>query len=96
MEDNETTWAELKSRLERTVKFLEAAKSDDFVGKENIEVSLFGGKYKFTGIAYVQAFALPNFYFHATTGYNLLRMKGVPVGKLDFLAGGGPPPGMSN
>lgn len=96
MEDNETTWAELKSRLERTVKLLEGAKPEDFVGKENIEVSLFGGRYKFTGIAYVQSFAVPNFYFHATTAYDLLRGKGVNVGKLDFLAGAGPPPGMTN
>ena len=95
MEDNETTWAQCKKRLERTIKVLDGAKPDAFVGKETTEISLFGGKFNFTGLSYVQSFALPNFYFHATTAYDLLRGKGVELGKRDFIAGGGPPPGLT-
>lgn len=87
MPDEEKTWAEFKARLQKTITVLEAAKEEDFVGKEGNEISLFGGKYKFNGTSYLQNFAVPNFYFHVTTAYDLLRGKGVPVGKMDFLGG---------
>lgn len=83
--DEEKTWSDFRARLEKTVKILEAAKAEDFVGKEGIELSLFGGKYQFTGTSYLQNFAVPNFYFHVTTAYDLLRAKGVPIGKQDYL-----------
>lgn len=85
MPDEEKTWAEFKARLEKTVSVLEGAKAEDFAGKEGHEITLFGGKYKFTGTSYLQNFAVPNFYFHVTTAYDLLRGKGVPVGKMDYL-----------
>ena len=44
-----------------------------------------GNELPFTNENFVQSFSLPNFYFHATTAYDILRMKGVPIGKLDFL-----------
>jgi len=47
------------------------------------------GEMKFIGNAYLLGFALPNFYFHVTTAYALMRAKGVPLGKMDFLAGAG-------
>lgn len=87
MEDNEKTWTELRSRIERTIAVLEKSSAKDFEGKEAVEVSLFDGKDKFSAPDYIKNFAIPNFYFHVTTAYDLLRMKGVPVGKLDFLAG---------
>lgn len=85
MPDEEKTWAEFKARLEKTVSILEAAKAEEFIGKEGTEIVLFGGKYKFTGTTYLQEFAIPNFYFHVTTAYDLLRGQGVPIGKMDFL-----------
>lgn len=85
MPDEEKTWNEFKGRLEKTLSILESAKPEDFVGKEGVEIVLFGGKYKFNGTSYLQQFAIPNFYFHVTTAYNLLRGKGVSIGKLDYL-----------
>lgn len=49
------------------------------------------GELRFSGIDYMNGWALPNFYFHLTTTYNILRHNGVPLGKLDFL---GAVPGM--
>ena len=83
MEDNETTFEQLQTRIERTIEFLDKSKREDFEGKEDVEV-LFRD-WKFTGLNYLTQFAIPNFYFHYTTAYNILRMKGVSVGKLDYL-----------
>lgn len=88
MADTESTWSDLRSRLNRTIALLEEhAKADAFVGQEDKEIVLYGGKYKFTGKSYLQTFAIPNFYFHVTTAYCLLRARGVPVGKMDYVAG---------
>lgn len=87
IEDDEKTWADFRGRLEKTIAILEKSSAKDFEGKEGVEVSLFGGKYKFSAPDYIRNFATPNFYFHCTTAYDLLRMKNVPVGKLDFLTG---------
>lgn len=87
MPDEEKTWAEFKARLEKTVSILDNVRAEDFVGKEGVEISLFGGKYTFNGTTYLQRFAIPNFYFHVTTAYDLLRGKGVSIGKVDFLGG---------
>lgn len=85
MEDNETTYQQLIDRTQKTIDALKGAKAENFVGKEDQEVSLFQGKYKFTAVSYLQIFGLPNFFFHVTTAYDILRSEGVPVGKLDFL-----------
>ncbi len=82
-EDNEQTFVELQARITKTIDFIEAIKREEFDGKEGTEV--FFHDRKFTGLSYTNAFALPNFYFHAVTAYDILRMKGVDVGKLDFL-----------
>merc|ERR1711939_1181097 len=82
-EDNEKTFDELHARLAKTVKFLEAVDRSAFDDKEGVEVTLF--EHKFTGLSYVNDFALPNFYFHAVTVYDILRMKGVDVGKKDWI-----------
>ena len=55
-----------------------------FEGVEGKEVELMG-KFKFTGVSYLQEFATPNFFFHETMAYAILRKAGVPVGKWDFL-----------
>lgn len=87
MADEEVTFADLAARIERTIDFLKAAPREGFDGKEDAEVVLTTprGDTKFRGRDYVLGFAIPNFYFHVTTAYAILRMKGVPVGKLDYL-----------
>ena len=59
IEDNQKTFKDLCARIETTLDILKTAKSEDFVGKENIEVSMFNGKFKFTGLSYLQQFGLP-------------------------------------
>ncbi|MBX3575801.1 MAG: DUF1993 domain-containing protein [Rhizobiaceae bacterium] len=91
MPDTETTFDELKARISATVDFLKSVPREAFDGKEAAPVTLkLGGQaVDFTAQTYIQTFALPNFYFHATTLYAILRHKGVPIGKVDFIAGGG-------
>ena len=90
MADTEQTFDELQARIKATVDFLETVPTDAFDGKEDNEVVLKFGQRSltFTARDYVQKFALPNFYFHCTTAYAILRHKGVPLGKIDFIAGG--------
>jgi len=90
MADTEQSFDELQARIKATVDFLESVPADAFDGKEDNEVVLKFGPRSMTFSArdYLQKFALPNFYFHATTAYAILRHKGVPLGKIDFIAGG--------
>lgn len=85
-EDTETTFIELKARLVKTIAFLQSIKSEQVAGKEAVKVTLsyFPNKYM-TGFDYVTRYALPNFYFHLTTAYDILRKNGVPLGKADFM-----------
>ena len=83
MKDDETTFAQLHQRISTTLEFFEGVKREDFEGKEGVEIELFGRK--LNALSYLTGFAIPNFYFHYTTAYDILRMKGVPVGKRDFL-----------
>jgi hypothetical protein len=89
MPDVETTWAELKERLARTIDFVESIKRDQVEGDETrtIELPLPGRTMTFTARDFLFSFSLPNFFFHVTTAYGLLRSKGVPLGKMDYLAG---------
>lgn len=89
MADEETTIAELRERIARTIAYLESVDPAGFDNRETAEVILKLPKTEmvFTGLSYVTDFALPNFYFHITMAYALLRMKGVALGKMDFLAG---------
>lgn len=86
-EDNEKTLPELKARIEKTIAFLETLKAEQIDGSEAraIEVKFPSITLNFNGINYLNTFALPNFYFHMTTAYAILRHMGVPVGKMDFL-----------
>jgi hypothetical protein len=90
MPDTETSFDELQARIAATVAFLKAVPAESFEGREEAGVTLptQSGEMRFTAREYVQAFALPNFYFHLTMAYALLRMKGVPLGKLDYLGAG--------
>ncbi|NWG24785.1 MAG: DUF1993 domain-containing protein [Pseudorhodoplanes sp.] len=85
--DSEKTFAELQARIARTVEFLQSVTPDRIDGSEGeaIEIKTGGGALRFKGRDYLLTFALPNFYFHVTTAYDILRHNGVPVGKMDYL-----------
>jgi hypothetical protein len=89
MPDTETTWAELKARLAKTIAFVDSIKREQVEGDENrtIELPLPNRTMTFTAKDFLFGFSLPNFLFHVTTAYGLLRKEGVPLGKMDFLAG---------
>lgn len=82
-EDNEKTFDDLQARLTKTIDYLNAIKREQFDGREKHEFVF--RDMQFTGLSYVNGFALPNFYFHAVTTYDILRAKGVQIGKLDWL-----------
>jgi hypothetical protein len=85
---SETSFAELQARLERTIDFLDGLDAKLFEGAESRTVMVKlpqGGELKFIGQDYLFKFALPNFFFHVTTAYALLRHKGVEIGKADYL-----------
>ena len=85
--DEEKSFAELKARIAKTVKFVEGFAPKDIDGSEARDISLtVGGQdLRFKGKPYLVHFALPNFYFHATTAYDILRACGLDIGKRDFL-----------
>lgn len=88
MPDTETSFAELRNRCARTVEFLNGIDAEAFADAAGREVVLSfpnGMGYRFTGSDYLTGFALPNFFFHATTAYAILRAAGVSLGKPDFL-----------
>ncbi len=84
--DTETTLAELGARIESTIAYLESFTEADFAGVADRKVTQprWDGKYM-TATDYFVQHAIPNFFFHATTSYALLRHAGVDVGKRDFL-----------
>jgi hypothetical protein len=86
-EDNETSFAELQARIARTVAFLKGLDAAAFAGAEDRHVTLKfpNAEFNFSGKDYVNNFAIPNVYFHITMAYAILRNKGVPLGKPDFL-----------
>lgn len=94
MADTEGSLAELRDRIVRTVAFVEGVDAGAYAGAEEREVVLrtpSGAGWRWTGRDYLTGFALPNFFFHVTTAYGLLRGAGVELGKPDFLAHLGPP-----
>jgi hypothetical protein len=86
-EDNEKTFAELMARVERTLGYLQTLKAAQIDGSETREIvrPIGGQPKKFIGINYLLQFALPNFYFHTTTTYAILRHNGIELGKMDFI-----------
>ena len=89
MADEETSIVELRDRIARTIAYLGSAKPAAFESRETAEIilKLPSTEMKFTGQSLITDFSLPNFFFHVTTAYGLLRMKGVAIGKMDYLAG---------
>ncbi len=86
-EDNETTLPELIARVKKTIDYLNSFNPAQIDGSEEKAVSLKVGGHAltFTGLNYLTSFVVPNFYFHVTTAYNILRHNGVEIGKQDFL-----------
>ncbi len=85
--DDEETFADVHARIKKSLDFLATFKPEQFEGCETRELELKLGSHtvKFTGQSYLLGFVLPNFYFHMTTAYNLLRHSGLDLGKRDFL-----------
>ena len=86
-EDDETTIAQLQARIARTIDFLDSFTPAQIDAGENAAVvlQLRERALEFTGRSFVLSWVLPNFYFHATTAYDILRHNGVELGKKDFL-----------
>ncbi len=86
-EDTEQSFAELKTRIARTIDFLASFKPQQIDGSEerDIVLRLGGQDVKFKGMQYLLGFAQPNFYFHVTTAYDILRHSGVELGKRDYI-----------
>ncbi|MEQ1770184.1 MAG: DUF1993 domain-containing protein [Devosia sp.] len=84
--DTEKTWSELKERLQKALDFLKGIDAGRIDGKEAamIPLRVNGESVEWAAEDYLLTNALPNFYFHVTTAYNLLRHAGVPLGKRDF------------
>ena len=86
-EDNEKTLTELIARIDRTIEFLRTKKAGEIDGSEGREIvrPVRGEPHKFSGVNYLLQYALPNFFFHATTAYAILRHNGIEVGKMDYI-----------
>jgi uncharacterized protein len=86
-EANETTFDELQSRIERSIGYLESIDRSKFDDSENrtVTIKVDGAPKDFRGEDYLLMFGYQNFFFHVTTAYDILRHKGVEIGKADFL-----------
>jgi hypothetical protein len=86
-EDNEKTLPELIARVDKTIGFLTSIKPEQLTGSEDREITVKTRQtaHTFPGLIYLRHWAIPNFFFHTTTAYNLLRHNGVEIGKKDFL-----------
>ena len=85
-EDTEKTVEELRKRVEKTVAYLKTFSAEDFSGWKERQVDIFWAPGKWLpGFEYLTQIAVPNFYFHLTTAYAVLRHAGVDVGKMDYL-----------
>jgi hypothetical protein len=88
--DEEKTFAELQARIGKTRDFLASLKKEQFAGaaERPITIKVRGNDMTFAGAGYFSGFALPNFYFHLTTAYNILRHNGLELGKRDYMGRG--------
>ena len=89
--DTETSFDELKARIQKAAAHVQSLKAEQIDGGEGREIALKfpSGEMKFSGQQYLLNFSLPNFFFHATMVHAILRHVGVEIGKMDFM--GGPP-----
>lgn len=87
IEDTETTFAEIQARIKKVIGIVESYKPEQIDGSEGREITIKipNAELKFSGIDYVNQWAMPNFYFHIVTAYDILRANGIELGKKDFL-----------
>jgi hypothetical protein len=87
LDDTESTLAQLKERIAKTITFIDTIKPEQIDGTEEKEIkfSIKEWSFEFVGEQYVLTWIIPNFYFHITTAYNILRHNGVELGKADYL-----------
>jgi hypothetical protein len=85
--DTETTLEELRARIQKTIDFLKTIPEDAYDGAEARTITIKAGprELTFPAVQYYSGYAIPNFFFHMTTAYNILRSNGVEIGKVDFL-----------
>lgn len=85
--DTEKSFAELQQRISTALAYVNSFKPEQLEGSETRDIKLVfpSATLEYTGLEYVQKFVLPNFYFHATTAYDILRHNGLDIGKLDFV-----------
>ncbi|GAB3668107.1 DUF1993 domain-containing protein [Ramlibacter alkalitolerans] len=89
-EDNEATFADLRARVQKTLAYLETVPASAIDGSEDRQITIPVGREKtrtMSAQAYLTTWALPNFFFHITMTYAILRHNGVDLGKADYLAG---------
>jgi hypothetical protein len=86
-EDGEATFDDLKARIAKTIAYVESFRPDQFEGAEarTVTMKMRGEDKTFDGVTYLATIVLPNFYFHVTTAYDILRHNGVELGKRDFI-----------
>jgi hypothetical protein len=86
-EDNETTLTDLKARIDKTIAFLKTIKAQQIDGTEDKDIVIKRGEKEthYKGMQFLLGHAVPNFYFHVATTYNILRHNGVEIGKRDYL-----------
>ena len=86
-DDNETTIEALKARIAKTVDYVQGFQAAQFAGAEerDVQMKIRDQTLTFKGLSYLAHMALPNFFFHATTAYDILRHNGVELGKRDFI-----------
>lgn len=88
-EDTESTMDELVARVRKTIEYIDSVPADSLEGSEtrDIRIVLRDRTLEFKGLVFLQYWAIPNFFFHHVTAYDLLRHNGVDIGKRDFLGG---------
>ncbi|KAF5007288.1 hypothetical protein FDECE_6377 [Fusarium decemcellulare] len=86
-EDNETTFDQLQARITRTIELLEGVDPSIIDGKENEQIVMETkmGNFGFTGQRYISEYIIPNFHFHLSSAYCILRTQGVPLEAFDYL-----------
>jgi hypothetical protein len=86
-EDNETTFPELQARIAKTLAFIQSVSAEQIDGSEErtVILKLRGKEVSFKGQPYLLHFVLPNFYFHITIAYAILRHNGLAIGKMDYI-----------
>lgn len=86
-EDNEKTLADLKARVAKTIAFIQTMKPGQIDGTEDKEIIVKrrDKETRYQGMQFLLGHAIPNFYFHVATTYNILRHNGIEIGKRDYL-----------